>query len=89
MPGDSVAVKNVFEHAVLSYQNVSLEADTTLEDVKNECLKQYNERAGSAGIPEEDWDSYVVQAGRGKCPDQTNLAAQYRYLSYLELKEVK
>lgn len=83
-------VRNEFDGAVTSYQNVEHGPSATLEQIKIEALKHYNDRAGSAGIPEEDWENYVIWTRRGtKPPNQSDSVEQYKDLSFLRITETQ
>lgn len=86
---ETVNVRNEFDNQAIAMELVAVGPSTTLEDLKIAALKNYNDLAGSAGIPEEDWDYYVIHCARGECPDQTELVAPYRHLSYFTLKETE
>lgn len=85
---ETVTVRNEFHGNAIELENVTIGPRTTLEDLKIAALKSYNDTTG-AGIPEEDWDYYVIHCARGECPDQTELVAPYRHLSYFTLKETE
>ena len=83
------SIRNQFEGAAIKSQELPYDESMTLEDLKIATLKHYNQNAGSQGIPEEDWEYYVLNPVRGECPDQSQLAKNYEGYSFYRLEEHK
>ena len=83
------SIRNQFEGAAIKSQELPYDESMTLEDLKIATLKHYNQNAGSQGIPEEDWEYYVLNPTNRKCPNQSKLVIKYEGSSFLRLEEQK
>lgn len=82
-----VTICNEFDDAVTDYQVMPYTPAMTLEDLKRETLKYYNEKSGGQAIDEAFWGDYVIVPPRSPTTDQSRYVYEFKHLSFLNLQE--